>query len=99
MCQLLLNKIRVVNKKKLEQEKICGHQKIFEHFMQIPYRWGFLGNTLKGLVVLKEWSNLKKSNSFRFRRVYFKKLKSNQVDKINLKNSKNYVKIQLKMAF
>ena len=57
MCQLLLNKIRVVNKKKLEQEKICSHQKFFEHFNANPISMEILGNALKGLVVLKEWSN------------------------------------------
>ena len=36
-------------------------------------------------IEMKKWSNLKKSNSFRFKRVYSIKLKSNQMDKINLK--------------
>ncbi len=40
---------------------------------------------LKGPIEIKEWSDLKKSNSFRFRRFYSVKLKSNQMDKTHLK--------------
>ena len=40
---------------------------------------------MKDPIEMKEWSNFKKSNSFRFRRVYSIKLTSNQMDKIHLK--------------
>ena len=49
----------------------------------------FLGNTLNDLIVLKERPNLKKNQIFLDSgESILKKLKSNQVDKINLKKKK-----------